>query len=46
MEIGNRIVHENFSKSNEANLGNVARIQIIMKIIIKDFKNNQNACSK
>ena len=34
------------SKSNEANLVNVALIQIITKIIKKVFKNSQKACSK
>ena len=46
IESGSNITQENFNKSKDANLGNVARIQIIIKIINADFKNNQQACSK
>ena len=43
---GNKYAHENFSKSNDANLGKVALTQIATNIIKKDFANSQNACSK
>ena len=46
IEIGSKTVQENFSKSKDAILGNVARIQIITKIIKNDFRRSQKACSK
>lgn len=46
MERGRRTVQENLSKSNDASLGRVALIHMIINIIKHDFKINQNACSK
>ena len=43
---GKSLVQDNFNKSKDAILGNVARIQIITKIIKNDFKRSQKACSK
>ena len=46
IESGNNIDQENFNKSNEANLGNVALIHIITNITNDALKISQKVCSK
>lgn len=46
IESGSNTTQENLIKSNEANLGKVALIQIIRNTITEAFKKSQKACSK
>ena len=45
IDSGKSFVQENFNKSKEAILGNVALIQIVINIIKNVFKNSQKTCS-